>query len=275
MQRRRPILVRSLEVVRPRIRGDFFWSPVEEATIARYVHPGDPAVESVLDQMRADRGSGFGPDEHPERVAEYVYEWLRRNRNIVYEYELVRPHRPVSQQVRMHRETLERGGTCIDLATLYCALLEGAHQRPVLVHYQGHMVCGLWLQPNDSYSYDWPLCREATALQTLLKENNLLLIECIGFAKGYCAGLPVNCSFDLATKHAADDALDRRVKVSTSHSISSGADGSTFSRFNKIVRRWALLFLRSALGPGRRPHSSPETRIGLVAGPSPATSSPD
>jgi hypothetical protein len=217
-----PGVERSIRVAKPKVQGDFFWSYVEEVTIARYVDCRCSAILSMLDQIRACRGKGFGPENQSKNVAKDIYNWLREHEEIVYDFEPVQPQR-VAQLIRKHSDVL-RTGTCIDLSCLYAALLEGAYQRPVLVHYltwvgpnrddwEGHMVCGLWLIPLDlsnptSYFLDELICKKVDEFRDRVQDGSLLIVECMGFSKGDKAKCPVlDTPFDDAIHTGKQEAL--------------------------------------------------------------------
>lgn len=200
-----PRIERSINIAKPKVRGDFFWSSVEEATIVRYVDCRCSVIATTLEQIIMGRGKGFGPYDDPEGVARNIYDWLRGKENIIYELEPVQPQR-VAQLIRKHSDTVKHG-TCIDLSCHYAALLEGARQRPVLVHYvtwvgpnrddwQAHMVCGLWLN-GSSFSGDELICKDVDELQQHIRNDNLLIVECMGFAKGDKKLIPIlDATFD-------------------------------------------------------------------------------
>lgn len=194
-----PGVEHGIRVAKPKVRGDFFWSYVEEVTIGRYVDCRCSAILSTLDQIRKCRGKGFGPDDKPANVAKDIYNWLREKESIIYEFEPVQPQLLVAQLIRKHGDVLKTG-TCIDLSCRYAALLEGAHQRPVLVHYleddgSAHMVCGLWLAdmcpPHtrnhatcSHFSGDRLICKGGDEFRRHIDAGRLLIVECMGFSKG-------------------------------------------------------------------------------------------
>jgi hypothetical protein len=207
---------RAILLARPRIQGEFFWSFKEDVSIARYVDCTCRAVRTVLENAIKHRGKALAPDT-PRKAAQDIYEWLRREYDIHYDFELAAPARN-DQRIRKHSEALSRA-TCVELATLFAALLEGCHKRPVLVHYLersspdpqdwwAHVACGVWLSdlcycrhpvppgPCAHFSGDGLICNDGTALQGHIRAGRLLMLECIGFSKGDKAQYPVDMPFD-------------------------------------------------------------------------------
>jgi hypothetical protein len=178
----------------------FFWSYLERFTVARYIDCGCSAIVSTLNQVRKSRAKGFGPDSDAVSVAEDIYNWLRDHKNIIYEYQPVQPNR-IDQAIREHHEAL-KAGTCVDLACCYAALLEGAFQRPVLIHYmtlrgpdrhnldhwEAHMVCGVWVDDNSGDLFFMEecgtICTNVNDFRRYVRDKKLLVVECIGFSKG-------------------------------------------------------------------------------------------
>jgi len=194
------------------IPGGFWWSPIEEATVARYVDCTSGSVQNALasvQNQRRRRGNyqSLGADTDVESVTRDIYEWLSRKR-ILYDLEPIAPHRQV-QRIRRHMEALKEG-TCLDLACLFAALLEGAHKRPVLVHYLGeaHMACGLWMGRHSGFRTGDPVCRSVSEFRAAVQEGELMMIECMGFTRGKSNG--VELSFERAKEQGKADAFVAR-----------------------------------------------------------------
>jgi hypothetical protein len=197
------------------------WTIHEEASLARFVDCLCSPVEAVLDRVRQTHGRGLGPDNtQPRKVAKRIYDVIHVEHNIIYDYEPAR-HWRLAQELRKHSETL-RKGTCIDLALLFAALLEGAHLRPVLVRYNinggaaAHMVSGFWADCHSRFR-NGHISRDMLELRRFIASGQLVLVECLGYSQGKRSLNPaLNIPFRRAVTVATSQALGRQKKASYS-----------------------------------------------------------
>jgi CheY-like chemotaxis protein len=191
--------------------GGFPWCYREEVTVARFVDCTCRSIRDSSTEIVAGRRQMLAA-ELPEVAAAAIYDWLRDQRFIIYDFEPAAPGETY-QYVRWHRAALKRG-TCIDLACLYAAFLLEAHQRPVLIHYldrrrlEAHMACGFWNTGSPEFKFVDPIiCRNVYEFQEHVRSRRLSVVECMGFAKGDESQFQLNLAYDEAKKLAREDAL--------------------------------------------------------------------
>ena len=150
--------------------------------IAAYVQPNDPTVDRILKQtaeiLRAN-GKPAGIDGYtgsPKRVWELSSAIWTAVGAMQLEYSLP----PASfekqgQKVRSPTQISDVGiGTCLDLALLFCSVLEQAGLNPIMVFIKGHAFAGVWLK-NEDFSHS--VVDDVTALRKRAKLNEIILFE--------------------------------------------------------------------------------------------------
>jgi hypothetical protein len=165
------------------------WKPGDFQALPRLVSRDEPRLEAILDTARRALGSGFGDllagDETHEtkaKIAAAVYEAIRCDTDIRYDWEVANSGEP-EQVVRLTGEVLERRvGTCLELALLYAAVLEQAHLSPAIVILDTgagwHALAGYFVEPIANGS----VVEDAVQIRQLVEAGNLVLIETAGFA---------------------------------------------------------------------------------------------
>lgn len=118
------------------------------------------------------------------------------------------------QKIRLPGDVLRgRMGTCLDLAILWCSLLEAVGLHPVLVVVDGHAFQGVWLEPLNLAE---PWTDELQPVLDAFAAGKLLLFNSTTFTDGSSgldaavdqaidclAGTPFRCLVDVGTARAA------------------------------------------------------------------------
>ncbi len=153
--------------------------------LAAFVQPNDPAVASILhaasNLLRANgkEDSFEGYQGNKTRV----WEQAQALWNAVCRMDIRYINPPPSfvaggQRIRGARQIAEeRLGTCLDLTVLFCAVLEAAGLRPLIVLQRGHAFAGLWLSKGD---FGTSTVDDAPGLRTRLRLDDLKLFETTG-----------------------------------------------------------------------------------------------
>lgn len=110
-----------------------------------------------------------------------------------------RPLLPDIQKIRNLDEIKREGGTCLDLAVLFCSICAKEGLLPVIIVVKGHVFAAISL--SHSWS-DWnlsereerkqmrDLLKDKNELQNLLNKYSYLVIECTGFSRDESCHLP-------------------------------------------------------------------------------------
>lgn len=173
--------------------------------ITAFITPNHPAVREIaalggeyLQKWTNDPSYTAYQTQNPNNVKlqmAAIYAALQQ-KNIAYN--LPPASFEGAQRVRLPSDVLqEKGGTCLDLAVLYCACLESVGLSPMLIFTDGHAFAGCHLEEEtfpECVVYDFSALTKRTAVGI----DELCLVECTDFTAGK------NTDFDHAVKHAND-----------------------------------------------------------------------
>ena len=150
--------------------------------VAAFVQPNDPAVERLLKQA-ADilRKNGKSPaldgySGGAKRAWELASSIWSAVAAMGLDYALPPPSfESTGQKIRGPSQIAESGlATCMDLALLFCAVLEHAGLNPLLVFTKGHVFAGVWLKAEE---FSTVIVDDVTALRKRVQLQELLLFE--------------------------------------------------------------------------------------------------
>ena len=168
-----------------------------EEVLASFVLKESKAVRKVIKRARValsclvKERQGFENvlTAHPEparTIIKAIYFCLQERYDIDYGRE-PRYYAREWQVVRFPDELLQNlEGTCIDLALLLAACLENRHLNPVIVIVRTglfiyHALVGCWTKKPLSAE---PIIKDGGRLQQLVEEEELLLLDSVGIARG-------------------------------------------------------------------------------------------
>ena len=151
--------------------------------LAAFVEPNDPAVARILratsDKLRG-AGKPDGLEGYQSGNKQRVWEQAEALWRAICALDIRYVNPPTSferdgQKIRPPRQILEdRLGTCLDLAVLFAACLEGIGLRPVIVLIREHAFVGLWLSKHD---FGASRADDAPGLRTRLALHDIVLFE--------------------------------------------------------------------------------------------------
>lgn len=151
--------------------------------VAAFSMPNDPAVDRLLGQAAdilrsADRLTAI--DGYTSASRKRVWEVAGAIWSAVGATELSYAYPPASfertgQKVRTPTMVFSsKLATCLDTTLLFCAALEQASLRPVIVLKQGHALVGVWLQPEE---FSLVATDDVSAVRKRIDLNELILFE--------------------------------------------------------------------------------------------------
>lgn len=82
---------------------------------------------------------------------------------------------PHGQRVRLSDEVISTGGTCLDLAIFFCALIERVGLHPVIFLIRGHALAGFWVSGSPQTSR--PEWENWSELEEEITANRLIPVE--------------------------------------------------------------------------------------------------
>lgn len=150
--------------------------------VAAFVQPNEPVVERLLKQA-ADvlRKNGKNPAlDGYKGGSKRAWELASGIWSAVAAMGLDYALPPASfeitgQKVRGPAQLAESGlATCLDLALLFCSVIEQAGLNPLLVFMKDHVFAGVWLKPEE---FSTTVVDDITALRKRVKLNELVLFE--------------------------------------------------------------------------------------------------
>ncbi|WP_085315857.1 DUF3320 domain-containing protein [Derxia lacustris] len=150
--------------------------------VAAFVQPNEPSVDRLLKQAaEALRANGRSPAIDGYKAGpKRAWELSSAIWNTVGSLGLVYALPPASfeysgQKVRSITQILDaRLGTCLDLALMFCSVIEQAGLHPLLVFTRGHAFAGVWLRPEE---FSTVVVDDASALRKRIKLGELVLFE--------------------------------------------------------------------------------------------------
>ena len=150
--------------------------------VAAFVQPNDPAVERLLKQA-ADvlRKNGKSPalDGYAggnKRAWELASGIWSATAQLGIDYALPpASFEHAGQKVRGTSQITQSGlATCLDLALMFCSVLEQAGLNPVLVFTKGHAFAGVWLKADQ---FTTAVVDDVTALRKRVKLKEMVVFE--------------------------------------------------------------------------------------------------
>lgn len=106
------------------------------------------------------------------------------------------------QKVRGPGQIVDSGlATCLDLALLFCSVLEQAGLNPLLVFTKGHAFAGVWLKPEE---FSTTVVDDVTALRKRVKLKELVLFETTLITQRPAP------AFSYATQHGAQQLAEEK-----------------------------------------------------------------
>jgi hypothetical protein len=163
------------------------WDPRKPLTLAEFVEVGDGFIKQVADAVshRLDRGAPdlVGAGRHDE-LCRASYQQVLEYR---WRYEFEPGSKDYSRQrVRTPTDLHHRGGgTCLDLACYFAALLESMQANPVIARLSwpggAHALAGCWVQGRPGDKLLDERCR--SFLRAAVRRGDLLLFETTGAVK--------------------------------------------------------------------------------------------
>ncbi|GAB5388133.1 MAG: DUF3320 domain-containing protein [Alphaproteobacteria bacterium] len=151
--------------------------------LAAFVMPNDPAIEGILKQAAGklkQSGTTSNLDGYQSRSRQRVWSIASAIWAAVCDLGLDYATPPASferegQKVRRPGHVVSSGlATCMDSALLFAAALEQAGLHPVLALTEGHIFCGVWLQPRG---FSDMLVYEALDIRKCIADADLLMFE--------------------------------------------------------------------------------------------------
>jgi len=150
--------------------------------VAAFVQPNEPAVERVLKQTaevlrKHDKNPALdGYQGGSKRAWEITSGIWSAVAAMGVDYALPpASFEHAGQKVRGPGQIVESGlATCLDLALLFCSVIEQAGLNPLLVFIRGHAFAGVWLK-NEEFSTS--VVDDITALRKRIKLKELVLFE--------------------------------------------------------------------------------------------------
>jgi hypothetical protein len=148
------------------------------------------------------------------RIVETLYEELRHQYHIRYEYEEAFAEARGAQRIRPPQTVgEERRGTCLDLTLLFLSCLKSVQLWPVYVQVTfpewDHAIGGTWLEPPDACD---PSRLDATKLREYVKEGRILVLDATGFVVGYLPQEQKKLEFTEACKQAERLVRDEEIR---------------------------------------------------------------
>lgn len=150
--------------------------------VAAFVQPNEPAVERLLkktaDVLRSREKNGAlnGYEGGAKRAWDIVSAIWGAVVSMKLDYALP----PASfeyqgQKIRSSAQIADAGlATCMDLALLFCSVIEQAGLNPILVFTRGHAFAGVWLKDEE---FSTAVVDDITALRKRVKLKELVLFE--------------------------------------------------------------------------------------------------
>jgi len=150
--------------------------------VAAFVQPNEPAVERLLKKTadvlwsREKNGALNGYEGGAKRAWEIVSAIWGAVVAMKLDYALP----PASfeyqgQKIRSSGQIADSGlATCLDLALLFCSVIEQAGLNPILVFTRGHAFAGVWLKDEE---FSTAVVDDITALRKRVKLKELVLFE--------------------------------------------------------------------------------------------------
>ena len=171
--------------------------------VAAFVQPNDPAVDRLLKQVaEVLRKNGRNPalDGYAggsKRAWELSSALWSATASLGLDYALPpASFEHAGQKVRGTSQVIEAGlATCMDLALMFCSVLEQAGLNPILVFTRGHAFAGVWLKPEQFTS---TVVDDVTALRKRIKLKELIVFETTLSTQRPCP------SFTYATQRGAE-----------------------------------------------------------------------
>lgn len=151
--------------------------------VAAFVQPNDPAVDRVLKQTAAllrEHGKDPALDGYTQGGPQRAWEFASAVWGAIASMRLDYALPPASfehhgQKIRSATHIADAGlGTCLDLALLFCSVIEQIGLNPLVVFTRGHAFAGVWLKPQE---FSTSVVDDVTALRKRLKLQELILVE--------------------------------------------------------------------------------------------------
>ena len=150
--------------------------------VAAFVQPNEPAIDRLLKQaaeVLREAGKPAALDGY-EGGARRAWELTSALWTAVARLGIDYALPPASfeqrgQKVRSAAQLIDgRIATCLDLALLFCSVLEQAGLNPVIVFTKGHAVAGVWLRQEE---FSTVVVDDVTAIRKRLRLQELVLFE--------------------------------------------------------------------------------------------------
>lgn len=196
------------------------WDPHDGPGLLVHIQPENSYVSDRVTGVMREVQSAERSRTHSDRVCRALYDRIKRDR-FYYTFEPVISH-PTVQRIRTPTEIDALNcGTCLDFACLFAALLEAAHEQPVVLvvdsKYGAHAVTG-YLAP-DAVTWDEP--PRLGDLRAALNRGELILFETTGAVE--VRGRTVAAETDAERKEGGD-MLDYRTAKNAAARLIADSD---------------------------------------------------
>lgn len=273
------VIATSEHDVRALARNEWGGAQYMPELLAAFVMPNDPAVQRLLksaSQLLDQQGKTPSLEGYQRKSRGRVWElasavWAAvTSRRLTYA-EPPASFERVGQKVRTPSDIEEQGlATCLDTALLFAAALEQIGLNTVLAFTRGHVLAGVWLQPQtlSQLTTDDPM-----ELRKAIASQELILFETT-MAAG-AAPLPFSKAIHEAQRQVAEDreqdfvyAIDiKQARTRQIHPLPAGEAGPTGSSASESDRDTSA-FVPAIEGP---PEDLPAFDFGLDTAPIPDT----